>query len=379
MHVSRSKHFSVFSNSDVKPYTLQNRIGKGLAFLLFPVSLIYGLIVKIRHKLFDWNILSSTTFPLPVICVGNITVGGTGKTPHVEYLIELLQEKYKTAVLSRGYKRKTKGFILAEKQTNPELIGDEPYQMYRKFKSISVAVCEKRVLGINRLLSVVNKIRVILLDDAFQHRYVKADLNIVLIDYNRPVFQDTFLPSGSLRDSVNQLKRADILIVTKTPSDITDLDRRLWIKQLKLYPYQHLFFSTVVYDDPQPLYPKKSKPFKLSQLQKDKGKIHLVSGIANPTPLIDFIWNKKITFSKSIFPDHHDFTEDDLLSIKSTFDTIPGRKKVILTTEKDAVRLKHKKNYPRNLKDKTYYLPIRINFLFDEGKKFDKLLLKHVK
>lgn len=347
--------------------------------LLLPVSLLYGMVIAIRHKLFDWKIFSSTSFNIPVICVGNLTVGGTGKTPHIEYLIELLKDNVSIAMLSRGYKRKTKGYLLASKKTSPEEIGDEPFQIYRKYSDIRVAVCEKRVQGIYNLLDDKKKIQTILLDDAFQHRHVEPGMNILLIDYNRPIFNDRLLPAGNLRDLKSQMKRADIVIVSKTPKDITGIDKRLWIKQLNLYPYQKLFFSTIKYKNVVSVFNKKDPEFNLSKIKTDHGKVLLLTGIASPKPLEDYILSKGLELEKMAFPDHHNFSPNDIKSIKEKFDSIAGKKKIILTTEKDAVRLKQLKNFPKSLKDKIYYLPIKIEFLDKGNKDFDKIISNYVR
>jgi tetraacyldisaccharide 4'-kinase len=346
---------------------------------MLPVALLYGLAVTIRHKLFDWKILPSESFDLPLICVGNITVGGTGKTPHVEYLVKLLKEKYKVAILSRGYKRKTRGYQAANKKSTPNIIGDEPYQIYRKHPDITVAVCEKRVEGISNLLQNIKQPEVIILDDAFQHRYVKPGLNIVLIDFNRPIFKDHMLPAGNLRDRRSQLKRADIVIVSKTPKDITPLEKRLWIKNLKLFPYQKLFFSYISYSRPKAIFQKKETELSLSQIKKEDASILLVTGIANPLPIIEYLKQKEIDFKTIKFPDHHNFSESDLDNIKNEFKNIKGRKKIILTTEKDAVRIKHLNKVPGSLKDRLYYLPIKIKFIDNGNKGFDKIINGYVR
>ncbi|QQS49697.1 MAG: tetraacyldisaccharide 4'-kinase [Bacteroidota bacterium] len=349
-----------------------------MRWLLIPFTPLYGLVVRIRHKLFDWKILKSVRFEVATICVGNITVGGTGKTPHIEYLVDLLHKSLPIAVLSRGYGRRTKGFVLAGKKSTPISIGDESYQIFRKYNNILVAVCEKRVKGIKNLLETNRKIKVILLDDAFQHRYVDAGLNIVLIDYNRPVFKDIMLPAGNLRDSRNQLKRADIVLVTKVPDTFSPLEKRLWMNELKLFPYQKLFFTSLVYKNAIPLFKETSEKLSVEKIKKENGIVLLVTGIANPTPLKNYLESNEITFQHLEFADHHLFNESDLERIRIQFDLIPGRKKIILTTEKDAVRLKTLKRFPRSLRDKTYYLPIRINFLEKSHTEFDKLIVNYV-
>ncbi len=354
----------------------QSKPLKSIRIILYPLALIYGLIVSIRHILFDWNWFKSISFQLPVICVGNISMGGTGKTPHIEYLIELLRDKKNIAVLSRGYKRHTKGFILANKKSTPETIGDEPFQIYRKSK-VMVAVCEKRVDGINSLLKKKKKPDLILLDDAFQHRYVKPGFNIVLIDYNKPIFEDFYFPVGYLRDSKKQLKRADIIIVSKTPETFEINEKKKWRKKLNLNKSQKLFFSSIEYDVPCPVFSKSDKFFTLANLYENNASILLVTGIANPKPLENYLTNNNLKFKSIHFPDHHEFTENDMNTLKEAFNTIPGRKKIILTTEKDAVRLKHSAFFPRSLRDKIFYLPIRVKILNDINNKFDNTIIKY--
>ena len=226
---------------------------------LYPVSWIYGAVVVMRNKLFDWGIFRSKSFDVPVICFGNLAVGGTGKTPHTEYLIKLLHDKYQVAVLSRGYKRRTKGYVLATPQCTAKTIGDEPYQMYTKFSSVTLAVDEKRCHGIEKLLKLKEpSTDVILLDDAFQHRHVKAGLNILLTDYHRLFCDDTLLPAGRLREPVSGKNRAQIVIVTKCPQDIKPIDYNIITKRLNLYPYQQLFFSSFRYGNLQPVFPTMS-------------------------------------------------------------------------------------------------------------------------
>ena len=252
---------------------------------LRPLSWLYGLVVGCRNMLFEMGILKSRSFIVPVISVGNITVGGTGKTPHVEYLIRLLKDIAKVAVLSRGYKRKSHGFVLAGKETTMSDIGDEPFQMLQKFPDITVAVDKKRTRGIDKLTSgeYVDGIDVVLLDDAFQHRYVKPGINILLVDYHRLVIYDELLPSGRLREPVKGKDRADIVIITKCPTDLKPMEFRVITKAMGLYPYQQLYFSTHEYEAPRPVFPETAKPDKLAGLTDLKGKnILLLTGIASP-------------------------------------------------------------------------------------------------
>jgi tetraacyldisaccharide 4'-kinase len=349
-----------------------------LRFIFYPISILYGIVIWVRHKLFDWKLISSTAFKIPVICVGNLTVGGTGKTPHIEYLVNLLKNNFKIAVLSRGYKRKTKGFVLADKNATPKTIGDEPYQIFRKYKNISVAVSEKRVKGISNLLNNNSKLQAVLLDDAFQHRYVNPGVNIVLIDFNRPIFNDRLLPVGKLRDTISQMKRADIVVITKTPSKLSPIDKRIFIRNLNLYPYQKLFFTAINYGEPIPIFSIKQGVLTLSRMKNENTRVLLVTGIANPKPLSDYIRSMKVETTSLPFPDHHNFTEYDIQYIEEDFNALPGTKNIILTTEKDAVRFKYLEYFPESLKDKIYYVPIKVEFLYNGDADFDKTILTYV-
>lgn len=348
-----------------------------LRILLYPLSVLYGLIIRIRHKLFDWNIIQSKKFDIPIICIGNITVGGTGKTPHTEYLIELLNNDFNMAVLSRGYKRKTKGYVEANEKASPITIGDEPFQIFNKYPTIKLSVCEKRVDGVNQLLRSHPDLNAILLDDAFQHRKIKPGFNIVLIDYNRPLHTDFLLPSGNLRDTKSQIKRADIILVTKTPKNISDIEKRLWIKQVHLYPYQKMFFTTIDYQDMEPVFSGKHKAINLQELRNKRQNVLLVSGIANPKPFKMFFHDLRINYQLLSFPDHHNFSEKDILEIEKHFQQIENSNKLIITTEKDAVRLREMK-FSENLKDKLYYLPIKVSFADKGNTEFDKIIIDYV-
>ena len=256
---------------------------------LLTLSWLYGLGVGFRNLLFEMGVLKSRSFRIPVISVGNITVGGTGKTPHVEYLIRLLKNRMNVAVLSRGYKRKSHGFILSDKDTPMRMIGDEPYQMKQKFPDITVAVDKKRTRGIAHLTEDDNglDLDVILLDDAFQHRYVKPGINILLVDYHRLIIYDCLLPAGRLREPVKAKDRADIVIVTKCPKDLKPMEYRVITKAMKLYPYQQLFFSTLEYDAPKAVFEELATPGKLDSLESLEGKnILLLTGIASPEQLM---------------------------------------------------------------------------------------------
>lgn len=347
-----------------------------------PLSYLYGGGVFVRNKLFDSGILKSYRFKIPVISVGNIAVGGTGKTPHIEYLIELLRTEYTVAVLSRGYKRKTKGFILANEYTSPADIGDEPYQIYRKYgSSIYVSVCESRVEGIRKLKAHYPEISVILLDDAFQHRYVEPALSIVLTEFSRPFYNDRFLPLGNLRDSVHSVRaRADAVIVTKCPETIKPVDFRLFKKYLNLFPYQKLFFSKIVYGSPKPVFGSNINCMPSFDLMTVQDMVLLVTGIANPRPLTGYL--KKFGMYLRIMPyaDHHNFTRSDFEDIQEVFSQLKGSRKYILTTEKDAVRMMVNPYFPEKLKDRIFYLPVRTMFLpYDQKETFDQWIASRIR
>lgn len=349
-----------------------------LAPLLFPMSLVYGLVVGIRNKLFDFRILRSVKFDFPVICVGNVTVGGTGKTPHVEYLVHLLGQKFHIAVLSRGYKRRTKGYVESGHKTGPADIGDEPYQMSTKFDTAKIAVDENRVHGIQTLRHKHKKLQAVIMDDGFQHRHVEAGVNIVLVDYHRPVFKDHLLPYGDLRERSHALHRANIVIVTKVPHHIKPIEKRILIKELDLFPYQFLFFTTLEYGHPKPVFSSGKKGLKTDDLHHMS--VLLVSGIGNPAPLISKIRSVSHHIDVMTFPDHHDYRERDIRDITLRFDNLKDKKKLIITTEKDAVKIRHQqKEISSSLKEKMYFMPVHIKFLDNKQEEFDEIIMNYVK
>ena len=328
--------------------------------LLLPLSIIYGIIIETRNILFHIGILKSRRFNVPVLCVGNITVGGTGKTPHTELIISELRKKFRVACLSRGYKRKTSGFILSDANSTAREIGDEPMQIKNKFPDIWVACDGNRVRGIEKLLALQQPPEVIILDDAFQHRYVQADKNIVLVDYNRPVYEDHLLPAGRLREHTAALKRADYIIVTKCPPSLQPIERRILSKYLKIKPYQHLFFTTLGYGEIQSLSPEASS----ITLHKDC-RILCVTGIAQPQPYIEYLKKYTSHLTELRYPDHHHFTKKDIQHIVQAFEGIQGTEKYIFTTEKDAMRL-ITCSLPEEIKQRIYYIPVVPVFLQDE-------------
>jgi tetraacyldisaccharide 4'-kinase len=328
--------------------------------ILFPFAVLYGLITSIRNFLFDTDILKSYSFDLPIIAVGNLSVGGTGKTPQIEYLIRLLGDSYKVATLSRGYKRQSEGFILANETSNALQLGDEPFQFFQKFKNIQVAVDANRKNGIEQLLSQPNKPNVILLDDAFQHRKVKAGFYILLTSYGDLYSDDFMLPTGNLRESRIGAQRAAVVIVTKCPPNLSQEEENKIKKQLHLSPNQSLFFTFIEYED---AVCSDDKKIKISEIQGVE-KI-LLAGIAKPESF--FAYLKQENDECLTFPDHHHFSESELLDIKKR-----ANNKIIVTTEKDYVRLKGS-----ILSDQLYFLPIKSSFLSNRDN-FDKIILNYV-
>jgi tetraacyldisaccharide 4'-kinase len=348
--------------------------------LLLPFSFLYWIGVTIRNRLFDLHILHSTGFGIPVISVGNITVGGTGKTPHVEMLVRMLKNDYRTAVLSRGYKRKSTGFIMASRHSLVSDIGDEPMQIKNKFPEISVAVDNDRVHGVNKLLKSKHRPDVVILDDAFQHRYIRPGLSIVLVDYNRPVFNDFLLPAGNLREPWNNLKRSHIVIITKCPENLFPQEMTWFTQKLHLDREQELFFTTYSYGSPASVFPiKKGKDVPtFKQLRKSHAGILLVSGIANPQPVLQFLQKIVKVNETMFFADHHEFTNFDIHNISLRFHSIPAIQKYILVTEKDAVKLREL-DMDEQLKKVFLYIPVEVQFLARGEKSFYKRIEKFVK
>ena len=350
---------------------------------LRPLSWLYGLGVGFRNLLFEAGILKSQSYATPVISVGNITVGGTGKTPHVEYLIRLLKDKTNLAVLSRGYKRKSHGFVLADQDSTMHDLGDEPFQMKQKFPGITVAVDKKRTRGISKLThgAAGKDIDVIVLDDAFQHRYVKPGINILLVDYHRLIIYDELLPSGRLREPAKSKDRADIVIVTKCPTDMKPMEFRVLTKAMALYPYQQLYFSTHCYDRLEKLENLENlgNQEKLDSLES-LGEQHvlLLTGIASPEQMRLDLEPYAKEVKPLAFPDHHQFKEQDIRLINETFSSLPSPK-CIITTEKDAVRLKTIEGLSDEVLQHLYVLPIRIKIMLDQEEAFNKHIIDYVR
>jgi tetraacyldisaccharide 4'-kinase len=348
--------------------------------LFFPLSLIYGAVVWLRNRLFDYKIIKSKEFNIPVISVGNISVGGTGKTPHIEYLIRLMHhEGFQPAVLSRGYKRKSSGFVLSTSYSSSEEVGDEPRQMKQKFPGIPVAVDGNRVRGIKKLIELEKELSVILLDDAFQHRYVTSGLSILLIDFNNPLHSDGILPYGRLREAAAERSRADMIIITKCPGIIKPIDRRLIELELKLSAYQKMFFTSIVYDEPLPVFPGFASGITLNEIGLSKPIIFLLTGIADDQPLKVFLQQLTDTIEVLHYPDHYSYTAKDLFNIIERFSQHASKNKIIITTEKDAMRLQHFDALDEEIKAVLYYVPIRIDFLENEDKNFNHYITSYVR
>lgn len=339
---------------------------------LRPLAWLYGCIIRLRNKLFDWHILPSEQFPVPVICIGNLAVGGTGKTPHTEYLAGMLQGKRRVAVLSRGYKRRSRGFVLANEVTTAEELGDEPFQIKQKFPDVLVAVDANRRRGIRLLLSLPPEIRpeIILLDDAFQHRYVRPTLSILLTDYARLFTRDRLLPVGRLREPRRGAGRADIILVTKCPRGITESERDRIRKEIgRKAGGKPIYFTGIEYEDLRPLFPEVAHILSLRSLTKDDG-VLIVSGIANPRLLVEKVKEHAGEVELLAFADHHAFGDDDLRRVEERFGRLRAKRKYIITTEKDAVRLQGNRWVGEALKLYLYYIPITIRFCGDGEKEF---------
>ena len=344
---------------------------KSFRVLLLPFALVYGLIIIIRNYLYRKNILRSAEFNLPLICVGNLSVGGTGKSPMVEYLIELLRSNFKIATLSRGYKRKTKGYVLADEKTSAIEIGDEPMQFHMNYPGVAVAVGEERIVAIPQLLHDKPETQAIILDDAFQHRAVKAGLNILLTEYSNLFTRDFFLPTGDLRDERASYKRAEIIIVTKCPASLSNEKKEQIRAEINPLDNQQIYFTTIEY----------GIPYHIARHQlryiTSMDEVLLVCGIANPAPLKEYLQEKANTYYQQDYSDHHIFTIDDLKDIRKKFDSLQSDQKYILTTEKDAVRLL---KFTQELEQLSLYvLPIRHRFLFEEADKFNNAVIDFIR
>jgi len=342
---------------------------------LTPLSMLYGMVVGIRNQLFELGFLKSRSFDIPVISVGNITVGGSGKTPHIEYLVRLLKDKVKVAVLSRGYKRKSKGYVLADADTSMSDIGDEPYQMKKKFPDIYIAVDKNRCEGIDNLTQqdATKDTDVVLLDDAFQHRYVKPGVNILLVDYHRLIISDKLLPAGRLREPKEGKARADIVIITKCPKDLKAINYRMLTRSMNLFPYQSLFFTTLEYGELFMLFGNEKKAIdKISDQH-----VLLLTGIASPQQMILDLEPLCLETIPLAYSDHHDFKAKDIARINQMFEAMPAPK-MIITTEKDAARLETAEGLNDEVRNHLYVLPVEIKFMQEQEELFNHKILSYV-
>ena len=343
-----------------------------MRILLLPISLLYHIVLTIRHKLYDWHILRTTRFEKPVICVGNLNLGGTGKTPHTEYLIKLLKGRYRVATLSRGYGRKTKGFKRAETTSTYEDLGDEPLQYFKKFPEIQVAVDEDRVDGVRKLLLSKNSPQVILLDDAFQHRSIKAGLNILLTEYQHLYCDDFLFPAGTLRDVKSAAKRANLIVVSKSPKALDEEEKQQIISKLKPTQEQKVFFSYLEYAPLQPLN-EKAKTISV----EDADSVMAFCGIAHPKSFTEELEKQFKTVDFLRFADHHVYGEEDARNIINRFENLESDKKIIVTTEKDAARLTNSPYLCQFETAPLYVLPVSVRF--HEEEKFNEEILSYVR
>ncbi|WP_276502259.1 tetraacyldisaccharide 4'-kinase [Terrimonas pollutisoli] len=344
---------------------------KSFRILLLPFALIYWLVIAVRNWMYNKKLLRSTSFGLPLICVGNLSVGGTGKSPMVEWLIRLLKDQFKIATLSRGYKRRTKGYALANERSTALDIGDEPMQFHHKFPDVPVAVGEERLVAIPQLLHDRPETEVIILDDAFQHRAISAGLNIILTEYSNLFTRDFYLPTGDLRDLKSEYKRAHIIVVTKCSPELTLPEKQKIIDEIKPVEGQSIFFAAMEYGQPYHILNKTGFYF------MESTEVLLVTGIANPRPLKSMLEKHSKTYHMLQYADHRIFTIDDLKEIRKKFAAVEAVDKIILTTEKDAVRLE---KFNAEIADlPLFVIPVRHHFLFDEEKRFGELVIDFIR
>jgi tetraacyldisaccharide 4'-kinase len=341
--------------------------------LLSSLALIYGSAVAIRNSLYDKKVFKSVRFDFPVIGIGNLSAGGTGKSPHIEYLIALLQYTYKVATLSRGYGRRSHGFLIAEANTSALQIGDEPRQFKTKFPDTIVSVCEDRVLGLPRILHEHPETELVLLDDAFQHRSISPGLSVLLTEYSNRFTQDDLIPLGWLRESRRNYHRADIIIITKCPSNLTDSEKQKIVTEINPYRYQKLYFSSIQY---APIYSFNDTSLK-AELDK-RLDVLLVCGIAKHEDLRSYLESKVRNVYMRNYRDHHVFDVYDLEQIRETFANIGGSNKIIVTTEKDAARLEEHRDWFLQNKIEIFVQPITVRFLGGDAEKFNADIIQYV-
>lgn len=345
-------------------------IFSAVRIFLYPLALIYGAVVWLRNRLYDSGFYSSIEFSVPVISVGNLSVGGTGKTPHIEYLVRLLQYQFRVATMSRGYKRRTQGFLLADAETNALKIGDEPMQYHMKFPELTVSVAEERMTGIPKLLQQRPSTEVVLLDDAFQHRSVKPGVNILITDYSKPFYSDRILPAGTLRENRPAYKRADVIIVSKCPEGMKTQEAEEIEKKINPFEHQKVFFTKMFYEAAYDLFTKE-------RIELTGKNIILVCCIAKPAPLIKHLEAKANDVHVLSYPDHHYFLRKDIEELQATYKNWDVKDKVIVTTEKDATRLHLHAEKLKEWGVTIAVLPIQVSFLFNRGNEFDQLILSY--
>ena len=350
------------------------------SILLYPFSLLYGIFTGIRNFLYNSGILRSCEFNIPLICVGNLTVGGTGKTPHTEYLADLLRKDFRVAVLSRGYKRKSRGFSFVDMESTAVEAGDEPLQIKRKFPDTIVAVDSNRVRGVKRILHEKPETGVIILDDGFQHRSITPGYSVLLSDFERLMIRDHMLPYGNLRESLRNMKRADIILITKSPENISPIQRRLLVKEIDKRPYQNLYFTTIDYKTPVNVFDNsRQNHAALTENEREKCGIVLVTGIANPRPLSEYLGKKVSEIIHLRYSDHYSFTEKDINRITDAWQSLKSPLKYVITTEKDAVRLREFTNIAEPIRASFFYIPLGISFLNDDQGEFDNMIIDYVR
>lgn len=335
-------------------------------------SYFYRAVISVRHWCYDVGIFRTHSFDIPVVCVGNITVGGTGKTPVVEYLIRHLSAHYRVAVLSRGYGRKTKGYLVVEPGMSFLRSGDEPKQIKRKFPSVPVVVCEDRVEGVRRIQKEFPDVEMVIMDDGFQHRSITPKVNIVLVDYTRPVKEDTFLPLGSLRDKPSQFYRANIFLVTKTPDNLTPISRNITLKDINMLPYQSAYFTNIRSGEIRPLFPEVAIP------APDGCRVVALAGVAHPKPFIATLKKYYDVIDTQLYADHYAYKVRDVVRLAEELDRL-GDDVVVVTTEKDGVKLTNRKRVPESLQRRLYVMPVYINFRDFDDEKFIQNIINDVK
>ena len=339
--------------------------------LLYPLALLYGAVVWLRNRLYDAGFFSSVEFSVPIIAVGNLSVGGTGKTPHVEYLLRLLEYRYRLATMSRGYGRRTQGFLMADESANALRIGDEPMQYHLNFPDVAVSVAEERMTGIPRLLQKRPEVDVLILDDAYQHRSVKPGLNILITDYSKPFYKDHILPYGTLREARKAYRRADVIIVSKCPPGLTREVAESIRQSIRPHAHQQVFFSAIRYGQAYDFFTREAVSL--------SGKhAVLVAGIAKPAPLLQWLKSIAAGVHPLLYRDHHFFGSRDLAEIHGAYTAWNVSEKVIVTTEKDAARLHLFAGKLAELSLPIVVVPIRTDLLFDEDSAFDSLIMDYI-